>query len=382
MTSMTPERRQLAVAAIATTIVMAVCFAILELLVRTFVFDPSLSYIRTPGWSMLVKTNGKLPHVEGDHRIVINSQGFRGDLPPSNAAPHIAVIGGSTVEDWVLSEDETWSKQLQEDLRRCAPTAWASNLGKSGTNARHHLIQLPETEAYMQHYDYIVVLMGLNDFLFDFRIHHPFELPENWWIDQALMSQGGSEGSLATVALAKRLISGLFAPSSGEQVSDFGAYMEYLWDAYRDVNDDQWVNTLPDASEHLATYRQTIRSLKQYADEKGTKIVFVTQPYAWSDDMDETVRKQIYAGFIGSDIKSPDTQWYTPEALMRGLNAYNETLLDECESGNLMCVDAAQTMSGHAEYYYDDFHFSERGADHIAQRVSELLTQDIKNECR
>lgn len=336
-------------------------------------FDPSLSYIRTPGWSMVVQTNGQLPHVEGDHRIVVNSQGFRGALPPLNPSPSIAVIGGSTIEDWVLSEEETSTKQLQKNLQNCLPDAWAANLGKSGTNARHHLIQLPETESYMQHYDYIVVLMGLNDFLFDFRIHHPIDLPENWWRDQALMSQGGSEGSLATVAMLKRVFSALTNSAAEAQVSDFGAYMEFLWGSYRAVQDDQWVDTLPDATEHLATYQNTIRSLKSYADKYGAEIVFVTQPYVWSDDMDEATLNQIYAGFIGSDISSPETKWYTTNALEQGLSAYNATLLETCRNDGLICADAAGLIPREAQYFYDDFHLSEKGAAKLGEIVADRL---------
>ncbi len=380
--SANPARRIIvaATAVVATTII---CLILLELLVRTFIFDPSLSYIRTPGWSMLVKTNGVIPHVEGDHRIVINSQGFRGGLPPISPALSIAVIGGSTVEDWVLSEEETWTKKLQADLAECAPDVWAANLGKSGTNARHHLIQLPETESYMQHYDYIVVLMGLNDFLYDFRIHHSFETPENWWRDQALMYQGGSEGTLATIAMAKRLYTAYVTPPpSSEPVSNFGAYMQYLWDAYHKVSEDQWVTALPDASAHLETYKDTIRRLKTYADGYGAELVLVTQPYVWSDNMDEAALNQIYAGFIGADITSPETKWYTASALERGLAAYNATLLTECAAQGILCVDAAQSMIGNASFFYDDFHFSEAGADHIAGRVAAAFKTEIPIQCR
>ena len=166
-----------------TILVSILCLATLELLLRSFVFDPNASYIRTPGWRMHVRTNGLLPKakVPEDHTIIVNRLGIRGATPAFGAGPKIAVLGGSTVEDWVLSERNTWPQQLAMNLSDCAPKAWVANLGKSGVNARHHLLQLPEVEKYMPKFDMFVVLMGLNDFLYDLHIHHPLETPDGWW---------------------------------------------------------------------------------------------------------------------------------------------------------------------------------------------------------
>ena len=94
---------------------------------------------------MFIYTDGKLPNViDNDFQLHINSLGIRGNLPTGDATPKIAVLGGSTVEDWVLSEEKTWVKQMQATVRQNHPKAYAANMGKGGVNARHHLIQLPE----------------------------------------------------------------------------------------------------------------------------------------------------------------------------------------------------------------------------------------------
>ncbi|MEK9568198.1 MAG: hypothetical protein VW124_04290 [Paracoccaceae bacterium] len=69
--------------------------------------------------------------------------------------------------------------------------------------------------------------------------------------------------------------------------SDFGAYMEYLWQAYDQVTDDQWVAIVSDYPHHLTTYRETIRNLKTYSDKYGAEIIFVTQPYLWSKSLSD-----------------------------------------------------------------------------------------------
>jgi lysophospholipase L1-like esterase len=358
-----------------TIVSLAIALLAAEWLCRLFVFDPTAAYIRTPGWSMAVHHNDLIPRVHEDHTININNLGIRGELPSSLSSPRIAVFGGSTVEDWVLPERQTWVQQLGENLRRCAPQVWAGNFGKAGVNARHHLIQFPEVVKYTPRIDMFVVLLGLNDFLFDLHIHHSLVTAEGWWRQQALMYDHGDEGHSALLGIGRRLYRKWSRPATEPiPVSDFGNFMKMLRDTYAKVTDQQWVRELPDLSSHLDTYRQTISRLKELADAYGAPIVFVTQPYVWSDTMSEDTRQQVYAGFIGSDLQSPETKWYTSEALRVGLSAYNATLLDKCRADRLSCVDAAHLFESHEDYFFDDFHFSPEGAAALGAFVGE----DIK----
>jgi lysophospholipase L1-like esterase len=358
------------------------CLAMLEWLLRVFVFNPNASYIRTPGWGMIVRTNDLLPHVSKDHVLTVNSLGIRGAMPAYGASPKIAVLGGSTAEDWVLAEPETWAQQLAMQLRDCAPNVWVANLGKGGVNARHHLLQLPEVEKYMPRYDLFVVLLGLNDFLYDLHIHHPFQTPEDWWRRQAFMSLPGDEGKFALVAITKRLYAKFFAaPAANAATSDFGNYQKHLRDAYAKVSPENWVDTMPDLTGHLARFQRTIRSLKAYADSYGAPILFVTQPYVWSGAMSDATQKQLFAGFIGADINSPLTKWYTPSALEKGLSAYNAATRSVCKSDGLLCIDAAAELPQEAPYYYDDFHFSSLGAAKIGEIVARQSRPHLKG-CR
>lgn len=346
----------------------------LEFLCRYFIFDPNQSYIRTPGWRMAVRTNDLIPFVTGDHDVIVNRYGYRGALPSPIANPFVVVIGGSTVEDWVLSEPETWPEQLQSQLRDCAPDVEVANLGKGGANARHNLMQLEAASNYLPKVDIYVVLMGLNDFLFDLRIHHSFEVPEDWWRRQAFMTVAGEEGRSALVAITKRLYRLWVNRNSGHKpISNFGHYQQALRDAKANVSPDQWVDVLPDFSEHLQTYRTTIRKLKDFADKQGAEIFFATQPYLWSSDMSAEAEAQIYAGFIGSDMNSPSTKWFTPRALEQGLRTYNNTLRKACDEEQLNCIELAGQLPRRASTFYDDFHFSEAGAAAAGEIVASAL---------
>jgi hypothetical protein len=57
---------------------------------------------------MALHHNDPLPRVHEDHVININNLRIRGGPLSLLSSPRIAVFGGSTVEDWVLPERQTW----------------------------------------------------------------------------------------------------------------------------------------------------------------------------------------------------------------------------------------------------------------------------------
>lgn len=363
--------------------VSVLCLVALEFLVRIYIFDPNAHYIRLPGAAWQINRNGLLPasKMPSDHKLVVNRLGIRGDLPKFGANPKIAVLGGSTVEDWVLTKEHMWPKQLEKSLSDCEPDLWVANLGKSGVNARHHLLQLPEVTKYMPRFDMFVVLLGLNDFLYDYRIHHTFKTPPGWWKQQAFQYIPEQDRQFAIISVIEKL----WAAYGGKQknlqnVSDFGEYMHFLREMYDNVTDAQKVDDLPSPKAHLETYKNTIRALKAYADSYGAPIVFVTQPYVWSSSMSREAIGQVYAGFIGPDIRSPETKWYTSAAMETGLSAYNATLLEICTANSLSCVDAAKSMRN-ASFFYDDFHFSLAGARQMAEIVGRKIRSNFAG-CR
>jgi hypothetical protein len=188
----------------------------------------------------------------------------------------------------------------------------------------------------------------------------------------AFMTLAGDEGHWATVILFRRLYSGIAQANQAPPISDFGIYEEALRSAHRKVRSDQWVDTLPDLTEHLAAYRSNIFALKKFADSRGKPILFVTQPFLWSPVMTAEAKSQIYAGFIGPSM-GPEAKWYTTSALEHGLTAYNQALLETCRSGHLLCVDAAGQIPKLPEYFIDDFHFSGAGAAKIGGVVAKAV---------
>lgn len=350
-----------------------------EALLKNYVFDPSRFYIRTPGWSMQVKHNGKmdLNKISDDHIVSINHYGYRGSTPNFMSSPRIILIGGSTVEDWAMSDEDMYSNKLQNILRKCNKFAYVANLGKSGVNARSNILQLEKTYNYFPKFDEVVILMGLNDFLYDQHIHHPkVPMPESWFENMAFMTTPSNNKMLSSIMeLFSRLKN--IEKNRVPQVNNMGDNMEVLWRSYSSRPAKE-ITDMPNLSANLDLYEKTILKLNSQAQAMNRKITFVTQPYLWADNLDEKSKKQLYAGFVGSDPRAKDVEWYSMNALKKGLFAYNSRLLSVCERQNLNCLDLAKTMTD-TNLFYDDFHFSKQGGDHIAKVLGEKLKQDYCN---
>ncbi len=174
---------------IAITIVSTAIFlAGSEWYLRENIFNPNLRFMRTPGWQIVFRpTPEGTPGIFEDAHIKINALGIRGDTPNFNSSPRILAVGGSTTEDVLLNDRKTWVGRLQERLRQDFSRAWVGNAGKAGTSAIHHALLIEEMLPRLK-VERVIVLLGLNDMLYDARIHlGDTVLGPDWDLRQAFM---------------------------------------------------------------------------------------------------------------------------------------------------------------------------------------------------
>jgi hypothetical protein len=226
----------------------------------------------------------------------------------------------------------------------------------------------------------LVVLVGLNDMLYDFRIHHPKDLPESWHAQQAFMYAPADHPTLpqrsALYQLLARVARGL--PRLGDPEAavvrevEFGKMMERYRARRAQVRPEDFIDAAPDMTAALAEYRARLDLIAQAAARHGVRVVFLTQPFLWKPDMNAAERKLLYAGGLGSTDEwflDQRTKWYGVQAMAAMLGAYNATLLAFCAERGLACIDLAALLPKSAEMFYDDFHFSAAGSGAVADIV-------------
>jgi hypothetical protein len=67
------------------------------------------------------------------------------------------------------------------------------------------------------------------------------------------------------------------------------------------------------------------------------------------------------------------TYFYSIEALIGGMAAYNNQLLTTCDERQVECVDLATALPKDMTVFYDDVHFNESGAKEVSRVLTDYL---------
>ena len=351
-------------------------------------FDPMAYYTRMPGWEIIFRPSREgTPGIDEDAHIKINELGLRGDMPTARSSPMILAVGGSTTEDIMLNDADMWTGRLQALLQKCMPNAWVGNMGKAGTNARHHALQIEKILPRLPRMDRVILLVGLNDMLFDAGLHHPAGLGAAWDLAQSFDYMPPDHPSWwqrsALIEAALRVWSHRSAVATADastvRIVDFGKDESDYKKRFREVAPEDFVNTAPDNSGALTRYRAVLERIISLVQSGGAKVSFITQPFIWKDDMNAEERSRLYAGGFGSpsDWAEPHHKWMSTAAMAELLTSYDDTTRDVCAAHNLECSNLDREMPKDAVLFYDDFHYSKAGAARIAQ----IVRNDLYPSC-
>lgn len=368
-------------------VAMALIFLGAELYLRAGAFEPTQYYVRLPGWEIIFHPSPEgTPGVKEDAHIRINALGLRGNMPRGGSAPKILAVGGSTTEDIVLNDPDTWPGRLEAELASCHSAVWVGNMGKAGSNARHHYLQLEKTLPRIPRPDRVIELVGLNDMLFDAGLHTPANLPQSWWEQQAFdyIPTGGSSlfDRSAVFQAMKRVVAHIGNLVDGKaalvRVVDFGDMEKSYKERWRHVGAEDWVTSPPDVSGPLKAYRAVLERTVDLVTASGSQLSFITQPFLWKPNMTQEETSRLYAGGVGSVdewFKNPRTKWFTTDVMTSLLSAYNDVTRQVCKERGLACIDLAAELPKSADIFYDDFHFSAAGAAAVARIVGARMPE-------
>jgi hypothetical protein len=219
-----------------TAVTVLVCFAVLDTAYRLY-----RAAARPPGQKALYEPDPVLGrrHVKGasvlvsnwdkptPNRVTINAFGFRGPNPRTVAKPpgviRVVVQGGSTTEDYFVEDGRTWPEQLQAKLsaRLRTDRIEVINMGTSGYTSANCVNDLKLNGLQLQP-DVVVAYHGVNDFrkamkrlndLEAVESYVDYEARETTWmsgllcqsciidrVNEALYYQGGARSRAFTLA--------------------------------------------------------------------------------------------------------------------------------------------------------------------------------------
>ena len=305
-----------------------------------------------------VKLNGVSP-------VAINSTnrwGMRGDEPPSDWDQHdtIVTIGGSTTLCFYLDDHKTWPYLLQEKLEEDYPNVWVGNGGIDGHTSRAHIIFMKEVVQKIKP-KVVIVLLGHNDLGLslseDKRLYGShFDQNKAGWPIRFF----GRSRLFQVLYLWKQIV------YDGVHVVQ-NQYHEDLQPKPLSGSEPPLPEDLRTLLPQLDEFRENVGEMIKIARALDVRIVFLTQPMLY-DDTDYWRTKEGAYYWI-KQTKST----YSAATYWKFLKVYNKELLAICEREMAECFDLASAVPHSSDYFYDVGHFNEKGAQLVADQVSQYL---------
>ena len=117
-------------------------------------------------------------------------------------------------------------------------------------------------------------------------------------------------------------------------------------------------------------FTTNVVSLIGVCNAHGLEVLFVTQPTLLKTDM--TDEEHSVCWMLRTEYEGRVYRM-TPGAARSSFGAYNRLLVDTCEQHKVANADLFTAMDGSLDYFYDDVHFNDAGADFAARFVADRL---------
>jgi lysophospholipase L1-like esterase len=366
-----------------------------EVVLLLFVSDDSVQdkyYVWPPDLQKVFRPIPEvMPGISGESRFIINESGIRGDSFSKEDGYRILTLGGSTTECLYLDQSEAWPALLQRSLNKRLGRSdiWVGNIGKSGHNTNQHRLQLEKLLEQYPRIDLVVLLIGMNDMsrrLIEDADYRPinWEQPEqrHAQLDKAFSVYPDLEPGRPfytrtaiwrTYRKAKRafLKSGFWR--NRKLVQDEAGSVLIEWRENR-RNAAKVRETMPDLSLALEEYRHNINKLIDSVQEKGVRIIFMSQPSMWRRDLPESLGNLLWSGGVG-DFQQDSGEYYSLGVLADAIDIYNKSLLQACTQRAIECIDLASNLPKDTTVFYDDVHLNENGARKAANILADYLIE-------
>lgn len=294
-----------------------------------------------------------IPGASEKARVTVNSDGIRGpEMPVDRHTKRVLCVGGSSTECRYLDDSKTWPNRLMELLNEGRPEdpCWVGNSGVSGRASREHLQFLQETD-WLQKIDAIVIMVGINDLIRDLA--------------------GVPDGNLSSAGAPLWTKARLLAPVRRLWIRErarWSVLQDDRGEWYRKARQERQASRIVEESplrdEDLAQYEQRLRSIAQLGKARGVQVVFVSQPTVWRKNLPPEIEARLWFGRI------PSKGFLSSGSLRQAMDRYNNVTRHVCDVEGIDFADLSP-MDGKAEFFYDDCHFTEAGAEEVARLIAQ-----------
>jgi hypothetical protein len=347
---------------------------------------PNLYFVWPPNFSMTFDAAENIPSgVTFPSQLTINAAGMRGDLPEDDQSYRILAVGGSTTICVYLDDRQAWPFLLQQDLNESLGRneVWVGNVGRPGHRSDHHILQMEKLLDQYPDIDMVVSLVGINDLITNLPVtdQRPLRVPVQserqmlvmsfslfpGWDDDTPWYQRNLFGRIQRLSTWRPMPGTKDLQPMDEKGEFVGTLRRYRRRAGRFRHD------LPDLEAHRSVYAANLNRMVDIAQSRKVRLVLVTQPTLWNEDLSAKERELLWAGGPPFFSLREGATYFSAEALAIAMAGFNGTLLKVCRDRNIECLDAATHIEPTTDNFYDDAHFTEQGTAKLAKLISGYL---------
>lgn len=330
---------------------------IVESIFGYWFFGPDLGFLNVKINQTRIDSNS--PFYPPGTKVVFrrDQYGLRGNYgSPENIT--ILAVGGSTTNDRVANEGDTWTDVLQQNLQAFGKNEIVANAGIDGHSTVGHIRsfelwfnKIPELSP-----KYIVYYVGIND-----RGVAANDIPQ----PDSLMSPSLVRRISHYIKNHSFFVRG-FRNFKGFLVArHIGVAYEY-WN-FREIEPEFVFATQTfEPDQHflasLDAYRERLKILYMLASNFGAETIYVTEPVG-------LVKKE------GDDLYV--VKGSHADLIYLQMLEYNRVLMEFCASVEAICIDLASELKFGLEDFYDRIHTTPGGSRKIGKFLSNKLRQVI-----
>jgi len=332
----------------------------LRLMTKSPAFNAFLPLIPNESVTMVVD----FPGLSNTTHYSTNEWGMRGDPIPKNwdDLKTIFTIGGSTTHCQYLSDDKTWPALLQKLLRQDDGEIMIQNAGLDGQSTWGHRLMMQEVIPKVKP-DYIIILAGVNDLHVGVR-----KIAVN------------GDNPYVRSTLIKRIL------AASRTLQLIFKWYQILIEKVPIVDRTEHVPLIkfapPDLDKNLPLYdfnkfaesvtndfESNVRDIIKIAGKLNIKLLFLTQPTIYENsEYWDNKRAQWFYPTSDAVVYSCATEW-------KIINLLNRKLEQICREDSITFFDLEAVVPHTSEYFYDSFHFTEKGAEEVSQLIYQYIDE-------
>jgi lysophospholipase L1-like esterase len=315
---------------------------------------------------LVTEPEADLPGMHGPNVFTTNNLGFRGEeltIPKPANEFRIFMVGGSTTECLYLDDTKAITTVLQNELnkqRGANLQVRVYGAGKSGDASDDHCSMIVHRIVQLQP-DMIIVFAGINDLtrgIVNYDYLH--------YVKDAPAERLRQLKYLATESQIVRRFYYLFRRNPQNITQVFQEI--HLRSDFREKV--RLCNSLPLSNERprvdLTAYANNLRTIAGVAQAHQIKLVLMTQQSTWNGPDDANVKEWQWL-LCRSGIR------YREDYMNEALTALNDQTRQVAREFSVPVYDLALTMPKSRDFFYDDVHFNDRGAQEAAVGLAMLI---------